>query len=261
MVNLQQIQLMQIINHELDKNINVYFEKAPEFELRFVPRATLTNSELSSLDAIKALTIGTMVKSDNFVFGASGAGTRNNWTKAHYTETAQLVGGIADVVRKGCESCDCPQGFQIRHSLGGGTGLGLVTLLLMKIRDNYYDRFTATFSVYPSSKVSDVVVEPNKVTPSIDQFLESSDEKFVIDNEVLYNISLDISKPQQQQYAQLNWVISLVMSSGKLNGDLCKVVNLVAFERLHFFAIAQAQLFAPGDAKNVKVTLQEKTDG
>ena len=34
------------------------------------------------------------------------------------------------------------------------------TLLLLKIRDNYPDRITATFSVYPSPKVSDVVVEP-----------------------------------------------------------------------------------------------------
>ena len=66
----------------LDKNINVYFEKA--CELRFVPRAALTNSELSSLDAIKASPIGTIVKCDNFVFGASGAGIRNNWTKAHW---------------------------------------------------------------------------------------------------------------------------------------------------------------------------------
>ena len=49
--------------------------------------------------------------------------------------------------------------------------------------------------------------------------------------------------------------------SGKLNGDLRKMgVNLVPFPRLHFFAIAQAPLFAPSDAKHVKVTVQEITD-
>ena len=36
---------------------------------------------------------------------------------------------------KEAESSDCPQGFQIAHSCGG-TGLGLSTLLLMKIRDS-----------------------------------------------------------------------------------------------------------------------------
>ena len=29
--------------------------------------------------------------------------------------------------------------------------------------------------------------------------------------------------------------------------------NLVPFQRLHFFAIVQAPLFAPGEAKHVKV--------
>ena len=245
---------------------DVYFKKA--CELRFVPPAALINSELSSLDAINASPICTMVKPDNFVFGASGAG--NNWTKAHCTEIVQLIGGVVDVIRNGAESCDCPQGFQIRHSLGGGTGSGSLVTLLMKIGDNCCDRFTATFSVYQSPKVSDVVVEPNKATLSIHQFLENSDEIFVLDNEVLHNISHDMLRPQQPKFTRLNWVISLVMScviaaslrfSGKLNGDLRKMgINFVFFQRLHFFAIVQAPLFGPGDAKHVEVTVQEKTD-
>ena len=38
--------------------------------------------------------------------------------------------------------------------------------------------------------------------------------------------------------------------------DLRKMgTNLVQFQRLHFFAIVEAQLFAPGDAKHVTVPL------
>ena len=49
--------------------------------------------------------------------------------------------------------------------------------------------------------------------------------------------------------------------SGKLNGDLRKMgVNLVPFPRLHFFVLGQAPLFAPADAKHVKVSVQEITD-
>lgn len=44
---------------------------------------------------------------DNFVFGQSGAG--NNWAKGHYTEGAELVDSVLDVVRKECENCDCLQ--------------------------------------------------------------------------------------------------------------------------------------------------------
>jgi len=50
-------------------------------------------------------------------------------------------------------------GFQISHSLGGGTGAGMGTLLISKIREEYPDRMMCTYSVMPSPKVSDTVVE------------------------------------------------------------------------------------------------------
>ena len=46
------------------------------------------------------------------------------------------------------------QGFQLTHSLGGGTGSGMGTLLISKIREEYPDRIMNTFSVVPSPKVS-----------------------------------------------------------------------------------------------------------
>ena len=60
---------------------------------------------------------------------------------------------VLDVVRKETESCDCLQGFQLTHSLGGGTGSGMGTLLISKIREEYPDRIMNSFSVVPSPKV------------------------------------------------------------------------------------------------------------
>ena len=134
------------------------------------------------MDAIRAGPCGNLFRPDNFVFGQSGAG--NNWAKGHYTEGAELVDQVLDVVRREAESCDCLQGFQITHSLGGGTGAGMGTLLISKIREEFPDRMMATFSVMPSPKVSDTVVEPYNATLSIHQLVENSDETFCIDNEV-----------------------------------------------------------------------------
>merc|ERR1719182_622377 len=134
------------------------------------------------------------------------------------------------------EQADSPQGFQIFHSLGGGTGSGMGTLLLLKIRDGYPDRITTTYSVFPSPKVSDTVVEPYNAVLSSHQLLENSDETFIIDNEALYNISHNVLKQNAPTYADLNGLVSCVMSGvtaslrfpGKLNGDLRKLgVNLV----------------------------------
>ena len=80
------------------------------------------------------------------------------------------------------------QGFQLTHSLGGGTGSGMGTLLISKIREEYPDRIMNTYSVVPSPKVSDTVVEPYNATLSVHQLVENTDETFCIDNEALYDI-------------------------------------------------------------------------
>merc|ERR1719161_2168955 len=244
----------------LDK-VDVYLRETGE---RWVPPACLVDLEPGTVDVIKASPVGTLFKPDNFVFGASGAG--NNWAKGHYTEGAELIEEALDVIRKEVENCDCPQGFQICHSLGGGTGSGMGTLLLLKLRDAYPDRILNTFSVYPSPKVSDTVVEPYNAVLSSHQLLENSDETFIIDNEALYNISHNVLKQNSPTYADLNYLISCVMAGvtaslrfpGKLNGDLRKLgVNLVPFPRLHFFLIAQAPLASKENKGYQLVNVQE----
>jgi tubulin beta len=46
------------------------------------------------------------------------------------------------------------------------------TLLISKIREEYPDRMMLTFSVFPSPKVSDTVVEPYNATLSVHQLVE-----------------------------------------------------------------------------------------
>jgi tubulin beta len=166
------------------ERINVYFNEATGG--RYVPRAVLMDLEPGTMDSVRAGPYGQIFRPDNFVFGPSGAG--NNWAKGHYTEGAELIDSVLDVCRKEAESCDCLQGFQIGHSLGGGTGSGMGTLLISKLREEYPDRIMMTFSVIPSPKVSDTVVEPYNTTLSVHQLVENSDESMCIDNEALYDI-------------------------------------------------------------------------
>ncbi|GJW34627.1 NRT1/ PTR family 4.5-like protein [Tanacetum coccineum] len=79
-------------------------------------------------------------------------------------------------------------GFQLCHSLGGGTGSGMGTMLIYKIREEYPDRMMLTFSVFPSPKVSDTVVESYNATLSVHQLVEIADECMALDNEALYDI-------------------------------------------------------------------------
>ena len=120
-----------------------------------MPRAVLVDLEPGTMDSVRSGPFGQIFRPDNFVFGQSGAG--NNWAKGHYTEGAELVDSVLDVVRKESEGCDCLQGFQLTHSLGGGTGSGMGTLLISKIREEYPDRIMNTFSVVPSPKVRKMI--------------------------------------------------------------------------------------------------------
>jgi tubulin beta len=130
----------------------------------------------------------------------------------------------------------------------------------------YPYQLTSTYSVYPSPKVSDTVVEPYNAVLSSHQLLENSDETFVIDNEALYNINHNILKNDQPTYSELNGLVAQATCGitaslrfpGKLNGDLRKLgVNLVPFPRLHFFLVSQAPLMSAKQQSKVKVNVQE----
>jgi len=246
---------------QLDK-INVYFTEASN--AKYVPRAVLVDLEPGTMDAVRAGPIGSLFRPNNFVFGQSGAG--NNWAKGHYTEGAELVDSVMDVVRKEAEACDSLQGFQLCHSLGGGTGSGMGTLLISKICEEFPDRMMCTFSVVPSPKVSDTVVEPYNATLSVHQLVENADECFCIDNEALYDICFRTLKLKTPSYGDLNHLVSNVMSGvtcclrfpGQLNADLRKLaVNLVPFPRLHFFLVGFAPLTARGSSQYTQLSVAE----
>ncbi|XP_035518278.1 tubulin beta chain isoform X2 [Morone saxatilis] len=218
------------------------------------------------MDSVRGSRIGALFRPDNFIHGNSGAG--NNWAKGHYTEGAELVEQVIDRVRNECESCDCLQGFQLVHSLGGGTGSGMGTLIINKIREDYPDRIMNSFSIMPSPKVSDTVVEPYNATLSIHQLLENTDETFCIDNEALYDICFRTLKLTTPTYGDLNHLVCMTMSGvttslrfpGQLNADLRKLaVNMVPFPRLHFFMPGFAPLTARGSQQYRALTVPELT--
>ncbi|XP_018425436.1 PREDICTED: tubulin beta-3 chain-like isoform X4 [Nanorana parkeri] len=78
------------------ERINVYYNEASGG--KYVPRAVLVDLEPGTMDSVRSGPFGQIFRPDNFVFGQSGAG--NNWAKGHYTEGAELVDSVLDVVRK-----------------------------------------------------------------------------------------------------------------------------------------------------------------
>lgn len=117
------------------QRLGVYYESGPK-EI-FVPRAVLCDLETGTLNQLKCSPYGRLFNPDCFVIGRCGAG--NNWARGRYTEGAELIDCVLDVTRRQVENCDCLQGFQMTHSIGGGTGSGMGSLLLNKLKVSFSD--------------------------------------------------------------------------------------------------------------------------
>ncbi|POW21124.1 hypothetical protein PSHT_02762 [Puccinia striiformis] len=90
-----------------------------------VTRAVLINSEPGIMDSNRSGTFGSLFRPNNsFVFGQLGSG--NNLAKGLQTEDAHLNDSVQDIVHKDAEG-----------HLGGGTGAGLGTFLICKIREDF----------------------------------------------------------------------------------------------------------------------------
>jgi len=231
---------------------------------KYVPRALLVDLEPGTIDSIKSGPLGNMFHPANMIAGSAGAG--NNWAKGHYTEGAEMVDEVLDRMRKEAEYCDCLQGFQLMHSLGGGTGSGMGTLLLLKIRDSFPDRVSSTYTVFPSPSVSETVVEPYNATLASHVLLENTDTSFILDNEALREISSEVLKLKEVSFRTFNDLISRVMLGitsslrfpGSSNMDLRKLaVNLVPFPRLHFFQLAEAPIYHKHSSDRTNLNAKE----
>uniref|UniRef100_A0A7N5ZWX9 Tubulin/FtsZ GTPase domain-containing protein n=1 Tax=Anabas testudineus TaxID=64144 RepID=A0A7N5ZWX9_ANATE len=78
---------------QLDR-VNVYYNEASSH--KYVPRSVLVDLEPGTMDSVRSGAFGQLFRPDNFIFGQTGAG--NNWAKGHYTEGAELVDSVLDIM-------------------------------------------------------------------------------------------------------------------------------------------------------------------
>ncbi|KAJ3995069.1 beta-tubulin 2 [Lentinula boryana] len=249
------------------QRVGVYFNEIEHGGIqRYVPRSTQIDLEAGVCNRLRSGPIGGLFRPDTFVTGEPGAG--NNWAKGFYTEGAELIDPLLDTIRRQAEACDTLQGFQLIHSLGGGTGAGMGSLLLSKLREEYPDRMLATFSILPSPKVSETVVEPYNAMLSVHQLLDTSDLTICIDNEALYNITSGTLKIKSPTFPDLNELVAKVMCGvstslrfpGQLNGDLRKLgMNLIPFPRLHFLMPSYAPFYSSASQSYQGLSIPELT--
>lgn len=246
-------------SHLASQRLDVYYESGPRNI--FVPRVVACDLEASAINNLKCSCIGRLFNPDYFVNGKGGAG--NNWARGYYTDGAELMDHVLDIVRLQAEKCDCLQGFQVVHSIGGGSGSGMGSLLLHKLKDEYPDRIINSNSIIPSQKVSETVVEPYNAILSLNEMISNTDESICLDNEALFDICKNTLKLCHPVVDDLNHLVSMTMVGistcfrypGQLNTDLRKIMtNMVPYPRLHFFIPGFAPLSSRLSQDYFKIT-------
>eukprot|EP01084_Bolivina_argentea_P215607 366066_1 len=216
----------------------------------YTPRAILIDDDPQIIDEILASSMGKLFNANNFISGSGFAS--NRWTEHYYLSDTDIIDNTMNIIQTELETCDYFQGFQLCHSIGGGTGGGITSLLLNKLHDFYPNTTNQTFTVHPSFIKSNI--ESYNAVLSMNQLIENANQTFVIDNDALRNISQTVLNQKEPTYSDLNWIAHLAMNHSTatfrydinwypLNRTIRNMgINLVPFEKLHFLLLSYAPL-------------------
>jgi len=233
-----------------ETSLDVYFHQTLGGPKRYVPRSILVDLEPTALNSIRSGPLGSLFRPDNFINGQFGAS--NCFGKGYYDESLKpILEQVLETIRNEIEICDYTQGIQITHAIGGGTGSGLTSLIIQELSKQFADKILCPFTVFPSPKISDVVVEPYNAVLALQYLTDETEMCVCMDNEALYDICTKQLKLKSPSYADMNHIIAAVMGGttaslrfpGSLNSSLRKIAtNMVHSPKLHFFTSSYAPL-------------------
>jgi Tubulin/FtsZ family, GTPase domain/Tubulin C-terminal domain len=215
---------------------------------KYTPRAVLIDLEPGVISRIEGGDMNDLFDEANIVKKLPGAA--NNWARGFYSEGEKVIDQIMNVIDNAVQKTESLQGFLMTHSIGGGSGSGLGSLILTRLRQSYPKKKIFTFSVAPSPLISDAAVEPYNAILTLAKLRDNADACVILDNQALFKIAqARLNRPPN--YMDLNKIVALIMSSvtaslrfpGRLNTDLGEIVmNLVPFPGNHFLTASYAPM-------------------
>ncbi|KAK9872616.1 hypothetical protein WA026_018750 [Henosepilachna vigintioctopunctata] len=173
-----------------------------------VPRVVMVDLEPTVIDEIRTGHYRQLFPTEGLITGKEDAA--NNFARGIYSIGSEMIDLTMDRVRKTAEQCGSLQGFLLYRAFGGGTGSGFTALVLEYLCKDYGKKPKLLFSVYPSPRISPIIVEPYNATLTTHTSIEYEDASFVLDNEAMYDIlarNLDVSRPT---YTNINRLLGQV---------------------------------------------------
>ena len=221
--------------------------------------------EPSVIDVVRTGTYRNLFHPDDLLSGKEDAA--NIYSRARYTVGKQIIGPCKERIRHLVENCSSLQGFLVFHSITGGTGSGLASVLMRDLYDEFGKKVKLDFCVFPSPRLSTSVVEPYNTVLACENLIKYSDVAIVLDNEAMYE-TCERALKIPPSYKNINDLVAQTVSSmtaslrfdGALNVNLSEFqTNLVPFPKLHFTTCSYAPVISEETRFHEKLSVAEIT--
>ncbi|RDB24116.1 Tubulin gamma chain [Hypsizygus marmoreus] len=242
-----------------DDRKDVFFYQADDEQ--YVPRSILVDLEPRVINNILTSPYSRLYNPENIFVSKDGGGAGNNWAHG-YSAGERIYEEVIDMVDREAESSDSLEAFVALHSIAGGTGSGLGSFILERLNDRFPKKVIQTYSIFPNSQESDVVVQPYNSLLTLKRLVDHADSVVVLDNSALARIAADRLRVQTPSFDQTNQLISTVMAASTqtlrypsyMNNDLVGILaSLVPTPRCHFLMTSYTP-FSSGEIDKAKPT-------
>lgn len=240
---------------------DVFFYQADDEH--YIPRAVLLDLEPRVIHSIMTSSYAKLYNPENIYLSKSGGGAGNNWAVG-YSQGEKLQEEIFDIIDREADGSDSLEGFVLCHSIAGGTGSGMGSYILEKLNDRFPKKLIETYSVFPNQdEMSDVVVQPYNSLLTLKRLIQNADCVVVLDNTALNRIATDRLHLPTPSFAQINMLVSTIMSVSTatlrypsyMNNDLIGLLApLIPTPRLHFLMTGYTPLTTDQEVTNVRRT-------
>lgn len=232
----------------------------------FIPRALMVDLEPRVISDYAQNSKNThfRMNPENCFIESQGSGAGNNFAIG-YSKAEKNYKGLMEMIDREADNCDNLEGFLILHSISGGSGSGVGSFILEKLRDRYPKKLIQTYSVFPDLDDSgDVVVQSYNSVLCLKRLVEYADSVIVLDNIALNQIATERLHLKNPSIAQTNSLVSQVLASttntirfpGYMNNNLVGIVSsLVPTPRCHFLVTGYTPLTLEGEeSQNIQKT-------
>eukprot|EP01084_Bolivina_argentea_P302265 521714_1 len=261
---------------------------------RFVPRSILTDLKYKTQEIFSK---NSVFITENFIFPQDDH--ENSIAKTfpcgYYTQGNERINDIMNILRKEIETYDEPQCIQYIHSIAGGVGSGLSTLIMKTVKETFPNLINISFCIHPLSekilKCYDYDTEIGTNQPiaigAINSLLgmnyinEFCDGIFLLDNQTLYNLAINkykmLGKNEVNTFTEMNFIanqmINDVSSIFRYNDSMGFNVSyfmksMIKYPKFKYFLMSKFPFYdqngniCKGDQEkyeNVKMNVNEMT--